>query len=161
MELHQALPPPARPIAGFFLDLAIAIAALLLFSLLCGAVWAAFKGVQIAMQEGGAPDPASVLRLLGEPGALAVIWMTLVSTGGAALLVYYWRRRATREEHAVSRQAVLRIGTWGWVVATATATFVVSSAISFLGQHFGIRPQPTNLAVIEAAFVASPVFMLL
>ncbi|WP_310093695.1 CPBP family intramembrane glutamic endopeptidase [Pseudoxanthomonas sacheonensis] len=164
LELQQALRPPprsARPIAGFFLDLAIAIGALLILSLACGAVWAAFKGAQIAMQQGGALDPASVVRLLGEPGAIAVIWMTLVSTGGAALLVYYWRRRATREEHAVSRQAVLRIGTWGWVVATATATFVVSSAISFLGQHLGIRPQPTNLAVIEAAYVASPVFMLL
>lgn len=164
LELQQALRPPprpTRPIAGFFLDLAIAIGALLFLSLACGAVWAAFKGVQIAMQEGGALDPASVMRLLGEPGALAVIWMTLVSTGGAALLVYYWRRRATREEHAVSRQAVRRIGTWGWVVATATATFMVSSAISFLGQHFGIQPQPTNLAVIEAAYVASPVFMLL
>lgn len=164
LELLRALPPsprPARPIAGFFLDLAIAIGALLFLSLACGAVWAAYKGVQIAIQEGGALDPASLTRLLGEPGAIVVIWMTLVSTGGAALLVYYWRRRATREERAVSRQAARRIGTWGWVVATAAATFVVSSAISFLGQHFGIRPQPTNLAVIEAAYVASPVFMLL
>jgi membrane protease YdiL (CAAX protease family) len=164
VELQRALRPPprpARPVAGFFLDLAIAIGALLFLSLAGGAVWAAIKVVQIAMREGRAPDPASVMRLLGEPSAIAVIWMTLVSTGGAALLVYCWRRRATREERAVSRQAARRIGTWGWVLATATATFAISSAISFLGQHFGIRPQPTNLALIEAAFVASPVFMLL
>ena len=161
---REAVPPqprPARPIAGFFLDLAIAICALLFLSVACGAVWAAFKGVQIALQEGSAFDPASVMRLLGEPSAIAVIWMTLVSTGGAALLAYYWRCRATHEERAVSGRAARRLGTWGWVVATAIATFVVSSTISVLGQHLGIRPQPTNLAVIEAAFVASPVFMLL
>ncbi|MGH7131206.1 MAG: lysostaphin resistance A-like protein, partial [Phycisphaerales bacterium] len=125
-----------------------------------GAVWAALKGVQIAVQ-GGATDPASVMRALGEPGAIAMIWMTLISTGGAALLVYYWRRRATRDERMVSRQAARRLGTWGWVAATAAVTFVVSSGLSFLGQHFGIEPQPTNLALIEAAFVASPAFMLL
>ncbi len=170
MESHDTSPPRPRVVhpmvrflrdlGTFLLDLVIAIGALLILSLACGAVWAAYKGVQIAIR-GGALDPASLTRLLGEPGAIAVIWMTLISTGGAALLVYYWRRRATREERAVSRQAARRIGTWGWVATTATATFVVSSAISFLGQHFGIRPQPTNLAVIEAAYVASPVFMLL
>lgn len=152
-------PRPGRPLAGFFLDLAIAVGALLVLSFACGAVWAAFKGVQIVVQ-GSATDPASVMRALGEPGAIAMIWMTLVSTGGAALLVY-WRRRATREERAVSRQATRRIGTWGWVIATAAATFLVSSGLGFLGQHFGIKPQPTNLALIEAAFAASPVFMLL
>lgn len=161
MESYGTSPPRAgRPLAGFFLDLAIAIGALLVLSFACGAVWAAFKGVQIAVQ-GGATDPASLMRALGEPGAIAMIWMTLVSTGGSALLVYWWRRRATHEERAVSRQAIRRIGTWGWVVATGAATFLVSSGLGFLGQHFGIKPQPTNLALIEAAFAASPVFMLL
>ncbi len=170
MQSHDALrpqPQAVRPIARFFpalgmfsLDLVIAVGALLVLSVASGAVWAAFKGVQIVMQ-GGATDPASVMRMLGNPGAIAMIWMTLVSTGGAALLVYWWRRRATREERAVSSQAAGRIGTWGWMVVVAAATFMVSSALSFLGQHFGIKPQPTNLAVIEAAFAASPVFMLL
>jgi membrane protease YdiL (CAAX protease family) len=163
MELHEASPPqprPARPIAGFFLDLAIAIGALLILSLACGTIWAAFRGVQIALQQGGAPDPSSVVRMLGEPGAVAMIWMTLVSTGGAALLVYCWRRRATRDERMDSRQAVRRLDTWGWVVATATVTFLVSAGLGFIGQHFGIKPQPTNLALIEAAFAASPAFLL-
>lgn len=160
MERDPSPLRPARPLAGFFLDLAIAVGALLVLSFACGAAWAAFKGVQIAVQ-GDATDPASLMRALGEPGAIAMIWMTLVSTGGAALLVYGWRRRATREERAVSRQAARRIGTWGWVVATAAATFLFSSGLGLLGQHFGIKPQPTNLALIEAAFAASPVFMLL
>lgn len=163
MASHDPLPPArpwlGRPLAGFFVDLAIAIGALLILSLASGAVWAAFKGVQIVVQ-GGAADPASLMRALQEPGAIAMIWMTLVSTGGAALLVYGWRRRATAEERAVSVRAVRRIGTWGWVAATAAATFMVSSGLGFLGQRFGIEPQPTNLALIEAAFAASPVFML-
>ena len=144
----------------FFLDLIIAVAALLVLSIACGTVWAAFKGVQIVVQ-GGDTDPASMMRALGEPGAIAMIWMTLIGTGGAALLVYAWRRRATRVERAASARAARRIGTWGWVVVAAAATFTASSALGFLGQHFGIKPQPTNLAVIEAAFAASPVFMLL
>lgn len=160
VALRDPLPTRPRPLAGFFLDLAIAVGALLVLSFACGAVWAAFEGVRIAVQ-GSATDPASIMRALGEPGAIAMIWMTLVSTGGAALLVYWWRRRATREERAVSGQAARRIGTWGWVVATGAATFLVSSALGLLGQHFGIKPQPTNLALIEAAFAASPAFMLL
>jgi len=163
VESHDPLPPRSRlggPLAGFFLDLAIAVGSLLILSLASGAVWAAFKGVQIVAR-GGAADPASLLRALQEPGAIAMIWMTLVSTGGAALLVYWWRRRATDQERAVSGQAVRRISTWGWVVATATATFMVSSGLGFLGQRFGIEPQPANLALIEAAFDASPFLMLL
>ena len=144
----------------FFLDLVIAIGALLVLSVVCGVAWAAFKGIQIVVQ-GGAADPASMMQALGEPSAIAMIWMTLIGTGGAALLVYGWRRRATREERAASGQAARRIGTWGWVVVVAATTFMVSSALGFLGQQFGIKPQPTNLAVIEAAFAASPVFMLL
>ncbi len=154
-------PRAVHPVAGFFLDLAIAIVALLVLSVACGAIWAMFKGAQIAIADGGVPDPAGLVRMLGEPGAIGMIWMTLVSTGGAALLVYCWRRRATREERAVSRLAAQRIGTWGWVIATAIATFTVSSVLSLAGQHYGIKPQPTNLAVIEAAYAASPAFMML
>jgi CAAX protease family protein len=171
MDPHEALPPPPRlhtpavrllrDLGMFFLDLAIAIGALLVLSLACGAVWAAYRGAQIAIQAEKAIDPASLMRMLGQPGAIAMILMTLVSTGGAALLVYFWRRRATREEVAESRKAALSIGTWGWVAATGLATFGVSSAVGLLGQQLGIKPRPTNLALIEAAFVASPAFMLI
>ena len=148
-----------HPIAGFFLDLAIAVGALLILSLVCGAIWALSAIAQLALQGGAPPDPATLIQTLGQPGALAMIWMTLASTGGAALLVYFWRRRATVSERAVSRQAAFRWSTWGWVLATGIATFLFSSAMSALGQAADIRPQPTNLAVIEAAFTASPVFM--
>jgi membrane protease YdiL (CAAX protease family) len=166
----QGLPPPPpplpaprpdRPLAGFFLDLAIAIGAMLLLSVAGGMVWAMFKGVQLAVRGGGAPDPAAIMRLIGEPSALAMIWMTVVSTGGAALVVYFWRRRATRAERTTSFQASRKISTWGWVLATAAATFLFSTAITSLSQSLGVKPEPTNLAIIEAAFLTNPVFLAL
>jgi membrane protease YdiL (CAAX protease family) len=152
---------PGRPLAAFFLDLAIAIGAMLFLSVAGGMVWAMFKGVQLAVRGGSAPDPAAIMRLIGQPGALAMIWMTLVSTGGAALVVYFWRRRATRAERTVSLLATRKISTWGWVLATAAATFLFSTAITSLSQSLGVKPEPTNLAVIEAAFLTNPMFLAL
>jgi membrane protease YdiL (CAAX protease family) len=150
---------PDRPIAGFFLDLAIAIGAMLLLSVACGMVWAMFKGVQLAMSGGSAPDPAAIMHMVGQPGALAMIWMTLVSTGGAALVVYFWRRRATPAERSASFRASRKLSTWGWVIATAAATFLFSTAVSSLSQSLGVKPEPTNLAIIEAAFLTNPMFL--
>ena len=150
---------PARPLAGFFLDLAIAIGAMLGLSMAGGMVWAMFKGAQLALRGGGSPDPAGIMQAIGQPGALAMIWMTLVSTGGAALVVYFWRRRATRAEWMVSVQATRKMSTWGWVLATAAATFCFSTAITSLSQSLGVKPEPTNLAIIEAAFLSNPVFL--
>ena len=143
------------------MDLAIAIGAMLFLSVVCGMAWALFKGVQFGLQGDGAPDPAAIMRMIGQPGALAMIWMTLVSTGGAALVVYFWRRRATRAERMVSLQASRKISTWGWVVATAAATFLFSTAITSLTQSLGVKVEPTNLAIIEAAFLSNPVFLAL
>jgi len=134
---------------------------MLFLSVACGMVWAMFKGAQSAMDGGGVSDPAAILRMIGQPGALAMIWMTLVSTGGAALLVYFWRRRATRDERTASFQASRKISTWGWVLATAATTFLFSTAITSLSQWLGVKPEPTNLAIIEAAFLTSPVFLAL
>jgi membrane protease YdiL (CAAX protease family) len=150
---------PGHPVAGFFLDLLIALAALLALSLVCGLVWAVFESIRIAIETGAMPDTDALMRRLGQPGAATLIWMTLISTGGAALLLYFWRRRASAAERRVSAHAARRIGTWGWVIVTAVATFLLSSAITALAQHFGMQPQPTNLALIEAAYAASPVFL--
>ena len=150
-----------RPLAGFFLDLAITIGAMLFLSVACGMAWALFGGVQFVLKGGAAPDPATLMRSIGQPGALAMIWMTLVSTGGAALVVYFWRRRATRAERMASLQASRKISTWGWVLATAASTFLFSTAITGLSQWMGMKPEPTNLAIIEAAFLSNPVFLAL
>ena len=152
---------PDRPLAGFFLDLAIATGAMLFLSVVCGMIWALYQGAQQALRGAVALDPATIMRAIGQPGAIAMIWMTLVSTGGAALVVYFWRRRATRAERLVSLQALRKISTWGWVLATAAATFCFSTAITSLSQSLGVKPEPTNLAIIEAAFLSNPMFLAL
>ena len=145
--------------AGFFLDLLIAIAVLLLLSVAAGLVWALYRFVQLAMQREVLTDPGILVSALGQPGALAMIWMTLVSTGGAAVVVYYWRRRATAVERAASHAALRKAGTWGWILATAAATFLFSTGMSALGHAIDVVPEPTNQPVIQAAFASSPVFM--
>jgi CAAX amino terminal protease family. len=150
---------PDRPVAGFFLDLAIAVGAMLLLSVACGMAWAMSKGAQLAISGVAVPDPAAIMRMIGQPGALAMIWMTLVSTGGATLVVYFWRRRATSAERSASFQASRKLSTWGWVIATAAGTFLFSTAITSLSQWLGVKPEPTNLAIIEAAFLTNPMFL--
>ena len=86
------------------------------------------------------------MRMLGEPGAVAMIWMTLVSTGGAALLVYFWRRRATRDG---ARRLAIRPPAdrhLGLGARDRAATFLSVRAWRVVGQHFDMKPQPTNLA---------------
>lgn len=144
---------------GFLLDLLIAVAAMLALSVLCGLAWAIVTGARAIMESGAAPTPDDFMRMLGQPDALAMIWMTLISTGGAALLLYGWRHRATPVERTTSIHAARRPGTWGWVLATGVATFLFSSANAMLAQQFGMDPQPTNLALIEQAYAASPAFL--
>jgi membrane protease YdiL (CAAX protease family) len=151
----------ARAVAGFLLDLSLAVILLFALTLICGLVWGVGRGMQIGLDGENLSNPATLVSSLGQPSAIAIIVMTLFSTGAAALLVYWWRRRASFEERAYSHRAALRWETLGWVVITATATFLVSVALSALGQHYGIKPQPSNLSLIEAASASHPVFMFL
>lgn len=157
------MPPPLpggrRAVVGFFIDLAIAIAGLLLLSVAAGVAWALYRVLALATGQGLSPDPAVLMQAIGQPSAMAMIWMTLVSTGGAALLVYAWRRRATAVERSRAFSALRQPGTWGWVLATAAATFLFSTGMSILGQRIGVKPEPTNLPVIQAAFQVNPLFM--
>lgn len=167
--LEVPAPPPLpiprntgrnRPVAGFFLDLLIAIAALLLLSLICGVAWAVVVGVQAAVESGPAFNADDLMQVLREPDPILLIWMTLVSTGGASLLVYFWRRRATDQERTASTQAILKPATWGWILLAATATFVFSATITGLAQYFGMAPEPSNAAIIEAVFAQQPLFLM-
>ena len=171
LELPAAPPPLAAhatwheartdsPVAGFFFDLLIAIGALLLLSVVCGVAWAVLVGAQVAMESGPAFNVDDLMQALREPDPILLIWMTLVSTGGAALLVYFWRRRASTDEIARSTQAILRPATWGWILAAATSTFLFSAAITSVAQYLGMAPEPSNAAVIQAAFARQPLFLM-
>ncbi|RYG12661.1 MAG: CPBP family intramembrane metalloprotease [Burkholderiales bacterium] len=148
-------------LAGFMLDLLLAVLLLLALTLFCGLAWAVARGVQLGIGGADLANLPVLVNDMGPPSAIATIWMTLVSTGGAAVIMYAWRHRATQAERLQSRQAAGRVDTWGWVVLTGVATFIFSAALSLLGERYGIRPQPSNLPLIQAAANASPVFMML
>lgn len=144
-------PRPARPVAGFFLDLLVAITVLLVVSIGCVVVWAFFQGIQT----GG--DTAR----LGEPGPVAQVWMALIGTSTAALFVYFWRRRATSAERTASWIAARRPATWRLAGLAGLAAFAFGMGTGWLGERAGIEPVPTNQLMIETMIGSHPWFLLL
>ncbi|MEE7545975.1 CPBP family intramembrane metalloprotease [Xanthomonas sp. Kuri4-1] len=156
-------PPPATaPVLGFFLDLLIGVLVLLVLSVAAGLVWGLYRGFVLAQQahrQGMRPDPHLITAALGQPGAMAQMLMALVSTGGAALVLYLWRRRAGPVERRQSYAAVRHARTWGWTAAVAVAVFLFSNLTSAFAQALGIQPAPTNLPLMEQALAQWPLFL--
>lgn len=152
---------PARsPVAGFFIDLAIAVAVMVALSLLASAGWGVLRAVQVvARGEADPGDAQAFARAIGQPGGLAMIWITLLGTAPAALVPYFFRRRASAAERAASGAALRRKSTWGWVALTALAVFALSATATALGKQFGVEPEPTNQEPIKQALAASPWFV--
>lgn len=153
--------PLRSVLPAFALDVALAIT-LSFSTLMLGLFgWAAWRGVQLAQQHGGAPDAQVLQAQLGTPPILFLIVMTLVSTGGTALVLYLWRRRATPAER---RESIARSGlprTWGWALAAGLATFLFSSLMSAGGRALGLDLEPSNLDMIRDGFARFPVFLAL
>lgn len=156
---------PGSPVGAFLLDLLIAATTLVGLSLLCSVAWRVWRGVEVGREVArtGAAMPAAtdMAQLLGQPGALAQMLIALISTGGAALVVYFWRRRATTAERGTSAQAVRRGTTWGWTLLVAALVFAGSSLIGWSAKQLGIEPVPTNLPLMEQALANFPVFLVL
>lgn len=147
--------------AGFGLDASIALGALLFLSLLTGIAWAAVRGMQFALQQGGELGIKGLVGYIGQPSGVALLWMTLLSTGGAALVLYWFRHRASTLERSLSLRNALRGSTWGWALLAALTTFVFSTVLGSLAQYHGIAPEPTNQAIIQEVFAQHPVFLVL
>jgi hypothetical protein len=164
--MPAATPPPLPPVrlraalAGFLADLAIAVVVMLAAGMLAGAIWGLFTAFQAGLEGLDPGDIDALSRAMAQPGAVAMVWMTLFSGGMAALVLYWWRRPATTAERAGSRAAIARPATWGWVLVTGLAVAAFSHGVSWIGERFGILPEPTNVAMIEAAFSQNPLFML-
>ena len=156
---------PGSPLAGFFIDLGIGVLVLLSLSLISGLVWGLYRGAivgyQAARDGADASAVAGLAQQLGQPGALAQILMALVATGGAALVLYFFRRRATPAERTLSFQAARRPSTWGWTLLVATGVIIGSNLIAWLAKQGGIEPVPTNLALMEQAITRFPWFLAL
>lgn len=144
--------PMRGPSSAFLFDLVMAILIVLALSMGTGAAWAVFQGVQHAL---GAGDGQG----LTEPGAIALICIAIIGTGGAALVMYFWRRRATVQERESSLRAARQWSTWALAAATGIAMFLFSSTVAWLGRQVGIQPEPTNQQMIEAAYSISPLFL--
>ncbi len=151
-------PRPAAPLPGFFIDLGMAIGLLVALSTLFSIAAAVIAGA-VALSRGEALDPDGLLQSLAQPNGLVMIWVTLLATGGTALVVYALRGRATPDERQRSRQALSRPSTWGWMVLVGLATLAASTAIAWLGRQLGSEPVPSNQAIIQGAFEQSPLFM--
>ena len=176
MSSTAQVPPPllpqtsaprntASPVAGFFIDLGLAAVILFGLSLTAGLGWGLYRGLMVGMQAaapgGQAPDPDTLTTMLGQPGPLAQILMALVATGGAALILYFWRRRASTAERESSHRALRAPSTWGWTLLVATLVIIGSNGIAFLARQAGIEPVPTNLDLMSRAVDQFPVFLML
>ena len=92
------------------------------------------------------------------PGLLATV---AVATGGAALIVYRWRRRATPDERAASLAAARRPATWRAVAFVAGGVFAAANAAQWLVGQAGVEVVPTNLPLIEQALALHPAIVVL
>ncbi len=151
---------PGSPLTGFAIDLGMAMGLLLMLSTLLSIGVALVTGLS-ALARGEILDIDTLLQSMTQPGGMAMIWLTLLSTGGAAVCVYLLRDKATAAQRQASREACTRASTWGWAVLVGLGTLATSSLIGWLGQQAGSQPEPTNEAMIRGAFDQSPVFMFL
>ena len=156
------LPLPLRSVLpAFALDIGIAVA-LSVSTMMAGLLgWAAWRGIQLAQAAEGAPDVAALQSRLGTPPVLFLIVMTLLSTGGTALVLYLWRRRATPAERRGSAERLRRPGTWLWAAGAGLATFLFSSLMTVGARALGLDLQASNLDLIREGLARFPVFLAL
>ncbi|KRA45375.1 hypothetical protein ASD72_07480 [Pseudoxanthomonas sp. Root630] len=147
-------------LSAFALDVVLAIALSFSTMMLGVFAWSAWRGVQLARQ-GNDLDAVQLQSAIGTPPVLFLILLTLVSTGGAALVLYVWRRRATPLERSASWAAVQRFRTWWLALLAGVATFLLSSLMTWAGRALGLDLTPSNLELIEAGFAQYPLFLAL
>lgn len=163
----SAAPPatrrPGSALAGFFIDLGIGVGVLLSLSIFSGVIWGLYRGVMLTREATARGEAAAsatqFAELIGQPGALAQILMALVATGGSALVLYFFRRRALPAERAASFQAARRGSTWGWTLLVATGVVIGSNLIAWLAKQAGVEPVPTNLPLMQQALAHFPWFL--
>ncbi len=161
------VPPPLptaawrRPLAGFAVDLALGIALVFGVAFAGTTLWAFARGVQLGLRGGAETGgQAELLARIGQPGALALLVISIAGSATAALVLYFWRRRASAGERLASRAAARRPSTWGWALLAGLASFAVSALVTTVGQQAGIEQTPSNGPVIEAVGAVHPVLLL-
>lgn len=134
-------------VAGFAIDLVLSVVLLAAFVMLGGLLWGVVHGLR------GVPVEL-------DAGSDAMIAITLVGTGLAALTVYLLRRRATRAECAASWRALWRQSSWIAILVALLATMGFSMLVGLLAQQLQIEMTPSNLVLSEAV-AQHPVLLLI
>lgn len=138
-----------RPLVGFGIDLLLGVTAMLALTVLA---------LTASTMFGWAPA-ANPPATPGETLVPAVLLATTVITGGVAVLLYWYRRRASPAELALSLAAASRASTWAWAGFTGVATWLASGAILAAADRAGAMPQPTNAVLLDAGMAAQPVLL--
>lgn len=160
-------PPPLpamgwrRPLAGFALDLVLALALVFGVAFAGTVAWAAVRGLRVGLQGGAVADQADLLAKIGQPGALALLAISIAGSGVAALVLYFWRRRAGAGERRASHAAARRPATWGWALLAGLASFATSALATTLGSRAGLEEAPTNGPILEAVGNSHPLALAL
>ena len=149
-----------RPLRAFAFDAVMAIVLMLAISIAFGIGWGILQGANAAMSGVDAQDPDAIAAAIGTPGVMALLWMTALGSGGAALVVYFWRRRATPAERAASHHAARQPRTWKIAVLAAAVVFVGSTAMQWLIGQTGVEVEPTNLKIIQDGLALHPAMVL-
>ncbi|HET8818260.1 MAG TPA: CPBP family intramembrane glutamic endopeptidase [Xanthomonadaceae bacterium] len=150
-----------RPLRAFTFDAVMAIVLMLVISIGFGIAWGVVQGATAVMSGADAQDPEAIAAAIGTPGVLALLWMTALGTGGAALILYAWRRRATPAERAASSRAARQPATWKLAVLAAAAVFLMTSAMQWLMGQTGVAVEPSNLEIIREGLALHPAMVLL
>lgn len=151
---------PQRPLRAFAFDAVMAVVLMLAISIACGIAWGVMQGANAAMSGVDAQDPDAIAAAIGTPGVMALLWMTALGTGGAALIVYFWRRRATPAERAASSHAARQPKTWKLAALVAAAVFAGSNAMQWLIAQTGVEVEPSNLKIIQDGLTQHPAMVL-
>lgn len=143
--------PPPRPLSvEVLLDLAVAVAAFLLFSVVAGTAWSLLQIID-GLRDGNAVDAM--------PGPLAQILIAVCSLGPTALLLYWLRRPALPDEVTVARPGAPR--TLLLAIVTGAGLMLANTGLFVALEAAGIRAVPGNFAVIEALASRHPVLLVL
>lgn len=161
LPVTAACAPQENPWAGLTIDVLIAVV-VLIGSVLAGMVgWGIFKAVEHGMQNPGvAPDPDAMANIMSGQNGVMLMIVSSIGMALAALTVYAFRRRATPEERRVSKSIAAKPRMWFEAIGMGLALFVVGSALMWGLEAMGHKPNPSNIALLEAVMAYSPALVL-
>lgn len=141
---------------GFFGDVALAVVIGFAMTFALSLGWGLIQGIQVAAT--GA-DEGAVGAAMTAPGAVAQISIVLLAMTTTSLLLYAWRRPAAEAERRQSWRNFKQPRTLLIATSAAIAIFVATTVISATLKQLGLPPNPSNIAVISAAFAQHPLFV--